>query len=48
MTGSATLRNLCLIPVAPAVRRDSGLVCSSSGTSSDATQALLDALRIRG
>lgn len=43
-----TLRNLCVVPVTPAIHREFGLVCSSSGTSSDATQALLNALRKRG
>lgn len=40
-----TLRNLCVVPVTPAIHREFGLVCSPSGTSSDATQALLNALR---
>ena len=43
-----TLRNLCVVPVTPAIHREFGLVCSSSRTSSDATQALLNALRKRG
>lgn len=42
-----TLRNLCVVPVTPAIHREFGLVCSPSGTSSDATQALLNALRKR-
>ncbi len=42
------LRNLCVVPVTPAIHREFRLVCSSSGTSSGATQALLNALRKRG
>ena len=41
------LRNLCVVPVTPAIPREFRLVCSSSGTSSGATQALLNALRKR-
>ncbi|HAT1612653.1 TPA: LysR family transcriptional regulator [Raoultella planticola] len=43
-----TTRNLCVAPVTPAIHREFGLVCSSSGASSDATQALLNALHKRG
>ncbi|HDR2535084.1 TPA: LysR family transcriptional regulator [Enterobacter ludwigii] len=42
-----TLRNLCVVPLTPAIHREFGLVCSSSGASSDATQTLLNALRKR-
>jgi DNA-binding transcriptional LysR family regulator len=42
-----TLRNLCVAPLTPAIHREFGLVCSSSGASSDATQTLLNALRKR-
>ena len=42
-----TLRNLCVAPVTPAIHREFGLVFSPSGTSSDATQALLNTLRKR-
>ncbi|WP_132922366.1 LysR family transcriptional regulator [Sodalis ligni] len=39
------LRNLCVVPVTPSIHREFGLVCSPSGNSSSATQALLKGLR---
>ncbi|MDD7995411.1 MULTISPECIES: LysR family transcriptional regulator [Kosakonia] len=42
------LRGLCVVPVTPTVQREFGLVCSPSGKSSAATQALLKGLRRGG
>lgn len=42
------LRGLCVVPVTPTVQREFGLVCSPSGKSSAATQALLQGLRRGG
>lgn len=39
------LRNLCVVPLTPPIHREFGLVCSPSGKSSGATQALLKGLR---
>ncbi|MGK3194273.1 LysR family transcriptional regulator [Enterobacter soli] len=39
-----TLRGLCVVPLAPALYREFGLVCSPSGNASVATQALLNGL----
>jgi len=39
------LRNLCVVPLTPPIHREFGLVCSPSGKSSGATQALLNGLR---
>lgn len=38
------LRGLCVVPVAPSLCREFGLVCSQAGKSSRATQALLEGL----
>lgn len=38
------LRNLCVVPLTPSIYREFGLVCSPSGKSSGATQALLKGL----
>lgn len=40
----AELRGLCVMPVTPTIHREFGLVCSLSGKSSAATQALLKGL----
>lgn len=40
----AELRGLCVMPVAPPIHREFGLVCSPSGKTSGATQALLKGL----
>lgn len=44
----AELRGLCVLPVTPSIHREFCLVCSPSGKSSGATQALLQGLRKRG
>lgn len=41
----AELRGLSVVPVTPAIHREFGLVCSSSGKASDVTQALLKGVR---
>ncbi|MET3815268.1 DNA-binding transcriptional LysR family regulator [Pantoea sp. UYEF8] len=42
---SGELRNLCVVPLTPPIHREFGLVCSPSGKSSGATQALLKGIR---